>query len=99
MGISFPKIHQTDQPSAGQEQTKDQEVTVNQFSSTKEDFPLLGEQYGGIFSKAEEEFTKLNDLHLNDSLAANDFQKIQDLMMEMNDYPLVNKIPSACITY
>ena len=77
----IPKIHFAEPPSAIAPAEID-ESSGDQFESVEEDFPEMGEQYGGIYLKAENE---MRTLRQSDPLTTKDFKSIQELFEEMND--------------
>ena len=81
----IPKIHFAEPPSAIAP-AEIGESSGDQFESVEEDFPEMGEEYGGIYLKAENEMRRLRNSE--DPLTTEDFKSIQELFEEMND-PLV----------
>ena len=81
----IPKIHFTEPPSAtGLKETD--ELSGAQFLSVEEDFPEMGDEYGGIYLEVENEMRRLRN---SASLTTEDFNTIQKLLEKIND-PLVS---------
>ena len=91
----IPKIHFTEPPSAT-ELKKTDELSGAQFYSVEEEFPEMGDEYGGIYLEAENEMCRLRN---SVSLTTEDFNTIQKLLEKMND-PLVSTLMIiSCIVY
>ena len=81
----IPKIHFAEPPSATAP-TDAAELSRDQFRRTDEDFPVMGDEYAGIYLKAEEEMRRLRE---SVPLRSEDFNLMRDLLEKMND-PLVS---------
>lgn len=90
MGAPIPRIHPTDPPTVKQVQSSRQDAANNLFTATKEDFPSLGQEYGGIFKESERELSKLYDLYESGKLKTRDFQEVKELLVKMKEYPQVS---------
>ena len=77
----IPKIHFAESPNAIAP-TEVGESSGAQFKSVDEDFPEMGEEYGGIYLKAENEMCRLRN---SVTLTTEDFKLIQELLEKMND--------------
>ncbi|XP_028415349.1 uncharacterized protein LOC114538372 [Dendronephthya gigantea] len=84
-GFPISKIHFTEPPTS-LAQRDESEITLEvTFQSVEEDFPNLGDEYSGIYLEAQEEMTRLHNLHDTSSLTTGAFTIFSDLLERMDD--------------
>ena len=84
-GEPISKIHFAEFPTAVAPTAKNQLSTGERFQHVDEDFPQLGDKYGGVYLEADKELHRLYDLHNSNLLTSKDFQTFSTLLGRMND--------------
>lgn len=90
-GHPISKIHLAEPPISLARREEFDVTSEETFHSVEEDFPNLGDDYSGIYLKAQKEMTRLHSLHDTSSLTIDAFTMFSDLLEKMDD-PLVSKM-------
>ena len=89
-GEPISKIHFADPPNAVAPAEEPKESAADQFHRFTEDFPALGDEYAGIYLKANNELERLKNLQNTGSLTSTEFKILRSLLEKMDD-SLVSK--------